>query len=90
MASDDQRFSTGARQASDNPKPYGILAVSHDNGDRLGSAFSSLRRFSPAGEDHVTVETDEFSDKVWQVLDLSLPIAGLDCNVLSLDVAELA
>ena len=62
----------------------------HDNGDRLGRVFSSLRCFSPAGKDDVTVETDELGGKVWQTFNLALPIPVLECDVLPLDVADLA
>jgi hypothetical protein len=82
-------FPPGARKVRDDATPHDIRAECHDNGDRLGRVFSSLRHFISLGNDDITIETDELSDKTRETLNLPLMIPVLDCDVLPLDVAEI-
>jgi hypothetical protein len=65
-------------------------APCHDDGDRLGRVFSSLRRSAPNGNDNVTVETNQLGGKFWQMFILPLRMAELNGEVLPLDVTDLA
>lgn len=87
---DPGEVSPGPCPTRDQAHVDGIGYVGKDDRGRARRRFGRTRRRDPGGDKHVDREPDQFSGFGRERLEFALPGAGLDHDVLPLDIAHLA
>jgi len=83
-------FPPGARKAGDESAAYGIGNGRHDDRDRPGRLLNGLGRCPTPHDDDVHLRTDQVGREAGVAIMLALGPAGLDGDVLTFHIAQLA
>src|SRR5215470_16702316 len=67
----------------------GVADYAHDDGDRRGGLLRREHGVGPPGKNDVNVEADEVVRQLGKPLVVSLGVAVLEANVLTLDIPEI-
>ena len=79
----------GTGEAFDQAGGDRIAGLGHDDRDTVSPLFGGKRRGVARGQDHVDMAGDEFVDEPGQTVNLALPSATLEQDVLVGDVTAL-
>jgi hypothetical protein len=80
----------GARKAGDESNAYGIQNERHDDRDRPGRLLGGLGRFPTLGDDDVHLQAHQVGREGWVPIILALGPSGLDGDVPTVLIAQLA
>jgi hypothetical protein len=78
------------RKAGDESAPYGIINERHDDRDRPGGLLGGLGRCPTHRDDDVHLQTDQVGREGGVAIILALGPSGLDGDVLTVHIAQLA
>ena len=81
-------FPPGRAKSATMPMPRGVANGAHDDGYRRGGLLRGEHGVGPPSNNDVYVEVDEVVRQLGKPLVVSLGIAVLEVNVLTLDIPE--